>query len=321
MERVLSRLTIFFFAFFILLGSILKADYKDAVLEYRKGNYKKAIDIMVPYVNRYPDWEFAHRLIGMCYFKLKNYDKAVKALEKAASLNSTEGSLYIALAESYFNLGEYEKSLSVLKKGKKFLSSKSEFYLFYRISGIIYYKLGKCKKTVEFILKSFSFKKGDEKDYFHLGACYLKLKMFDKSTEALKKSLEINPYFGPSFKLLMNLKLKRAESLMKEKKFEEASKLFQEFLKRFPNRPRVKLNLALCYISMKKFDSAKKLLLEIVDQLPKNYRVLFYLGYVFEKEKEYEKALFYYKRAQKILSSPDVRKAIKRVKSNLGTEK
>ncbi len=317
MERILSRLTTLLILLFLFFALINATDYKDAVVEYRNGNYQKAINIMIPYVNRYPDWEFAHRLIGMCYFKMGKYEKAVKALKKAASLNSSEGSVFLALSESYFNLGEYEKALSSLKRGKKFLSSKREYYLFYRMEGLIYYKLEKCDKTISSILKSFSFKKGDEKDYFHLGACYLKLKKYDEAEDALKKSLEINPYFGPSFKLLMKLKLKKAENLMKIKDFNGAISLFKAYIKRFPDSPKVKLNLALCYISIKDYENAKKLLLEILPDLSKNYRALFYTGYVFEKEGNYSKALHYYEKAYKILKSKEVKTAIKRVKLRL----
>lgn len=318
MERIFSRLTLILLLLFFSLNVFITAtDYKDAVVKYRNGDYQGALRIMIPYSNRYPDWEFAHRLIGMCYFKMGKYEKAVKALEKATSLNSSEGSVYLALAESYFDLGDYENALSSLKKGKKFLSSKRDFYLFYKIEGLIYYKLENCNKCIDSILKSFSFKSGDEKDYFHLGACYLKLKKYDDAESALKKSLEINPYFGPSFKILMRLKLKKAENLMKSKDFYGAISLFKEYIKRFPNSPEVKLNLALCYISVKDFESARKLLLEVVKNLPQNYKALFYAGYVFERENDFKQALYYYRKAKNILKTKEVLTAIKRVKLRL----
>ena len=43
------------------------ADYKQAVAFYNQGQFDKAIQELKPDLDRNPDWEFGHRLLGLCY--------------------------------------------------------------------------------------------------------------------------------------------------------------------------------------------------------------------------------------------------------------
>ena len=94
------------------------ADYKTAISLFKRQKYRDALKELQPDVSRNPDWEFGHRLAGLCYFYLKEYDNAIRAFERAAELKSTEPSVYLGLAESYYQAGKPDQALAALERGK-----------------------------------------------------------------------------------------------------------------------------------------------------------------------------------------------------------
>jgi len=94
------------------------ADYKQAVADYSQGRYEKAIQELKPDLERNPDWEFGHRLLGLCYLGLNNNALAANSLKRAVELKSPAFSAYYGLGQAYFNMKKYNECIDALNKGE-----------------------------------------------------------------------------------------------------------------------------------------------------------------------------------------------------------
>ncbi|WP_196889225.1 tetratricopeptide repeat protein [Aureivirga sp. CE67] len=116
-------------------------------------------------------------------FKLGNFQKAIDiALPLMETARPTEVSeIAKIIGESYFNLGQYEEAIPYLKqyKGKRRKWNNTDFY----ILGYCYYKQGDYENAINNFNKIIDGKNEIAQNaYYHLAECYLQL---DKKQEAL----------------------------------------------------------------------------------------------------------------------------------------
>ncbi|WP_164930715.1 tetratricopeptide repeat protein [Aquifex aeolicus] len=64
-----------------------------------------------------PDNPMVHYSLGLEYFKVKDYENAIKHLERYLELQEDEGAAYRTLAKCYEELGEFQKAIEVLEEG------------------------------------------------------------------------------------------------------------------------------------------------------------------------------------------------------------
>ena len=112
----------FFICFLLTLVCVqpATADYKQAVAFYNQGQFDKAILELKSDLDRNPDWEFGHRLLGLSYLGLKNNALAVSALSRAVQLKSAVFSTYYGLGQAYFNMQKYDNCIATLNQGEPF---------------------------------------------------------------------------------------------------------------------------------------------------------------------------------------------------------
>ena len=67
-------------------------------------------------------------LLGNCYSKLNQQEKAIEKFSNAIMLNAKNPTFYRARFDSYLKLMKYKEALEDLKRHKKYTNSKSEYY-------------------------------------------------------------------------------------------------------------------------------------------------------------------------------------------------
>ena len=101
----------------------------------------------------------------------------------------------------------------------------------------------------------------------------------------------------------INPKLKKdfdfADNLFKEKKYKEATNIYEEILKDNPNLISVKNNLALCYEGLGEFNKAIELLKSFLDTKPE---AVFFnnIGRIYFRIKDYNNSIIYLENSLKI---------------------
>jgi OmpA-OmpF porin, OOP family len=118
--------------FFVLAISVagnaqakLSSNNKKAIALYTEADnyrvrrqYRQAIDLLTQAITRDKNFVEAYYRLGLVYFNMRVYPKAIEQFEKALALTQDlriKKVVWYDLGEAYLLLGEYEKSMTVLK--------------------------------------------------------------------------------------------------------------------------------------------------------------------------------------------------------------
>jgi tetratricopeptide (TPR) repeat protein len=295
-----------FAAAFILLARPAAADYKQAVAYYTRSQYDKAIQELKPDLEANPDWEFGHRLVGLCYLRLKNNALAVSSLTRAVQLKSTSSSTYYGLGQAYFNMQKYDYCVLALNQGEPFIKNEkagdqeTQRYLFYHLKGFAEYQLGKYNEAVNDLTAAIRINQSDWTDFSKLGFSYFNLNRPDEAIQSLQKAASMKPgqadvteYIGKSYR-------KKGVDALKGRDYPQAIDALTKAKEISPSDGYISYNIAEAYLFQKRYPEAEKALIQAVTAMPKSADVYMRMGLVFEKQKKWDMALNSYKKANEL---------------------
>ena len=128
------------------------ADYKQAVAFYSQGQFEKAIQELQPDLDQNPDWEFGHRLLGLCYLNLSNNALAASSLSRAIQLKSNAFPTYFGLGQAYFNMQKYDDCIDALNRGEPLAAKEkdpeAQKARLFRLRGSAQYRLNNFAEAV-----------------------------------------------------------------------------------------------------------------------------------------------------------------------------
>ncbi len=298
-------------ALFIASSTAL-ADYKQAVAYYAQGKYEKAIQELKPDLDQNPDWEFGHRLVGLCYLNLKNNALAISSLTRAVQLKSKDFTTYYALGQAYFNMLKYDDCVQALTQGEQFAKPADEYKL-HHLRGAAFFRENRYNEAVNEITGALRAANGDWADYSQLGIAYFNLKRYDEAIQALQKSAALNPGQSTTSEFLGKSFLAKGAQALEGKQYAQALDLLRKAKDFNPKDGYIYYNMAEALLFQKNYVEAEKSLNQALDLLPKNPDVLVRLGLVYEKQKKWDQALSAYQKAMDITGSPGIKDAIARV--------
>ena len=305
---------------FAMLLQTARADYKQAVAFYNQGQFAKAIQELKPDLDSSPDWEFGHRLLGLCYLNINNNALAVSSLSRAAQLKSTAFATYYGLGQAYFNMQKYDNCISSLNQAEPLASKEknpeSEKAKLYKLRGTAFYRMGQFSQAADNLTDALRVNQSDWADFSMLGISYFQLNRNDEAIQTLEKALSMNPGEKVITDALGNAYLKRGTLALSAKQY---AAVIQALLKAKGYNPQngyIYYNLAEAYLFQKRFSEAEKSLNEAAALLPNNAGVYTRMGLVCEKQKKWDLALKAYKKANGLNPSKELNEAIARINEN-----
>jgi tetratricopeptide (TPR) repeat protein len=311
---------LFIFLITAVSASQVHADYKQAVALYNQGQYEKAIQELKPDIDKAPDWEFGHRLLGLCYLNLNNNALAAVSLSRAAELESTAFVTYYGLGQAYFNLQQYEKSISALNRAEPLAANEqnpeSEVAKVHKLRGSAYYRTGKFAEAARDISNVVATDRSDSSYLSMLGISYFNLNRTDEAIQALEQALSMKPGDNTIQELLANTYLKKGTSLLSGKKFGEAVQALLKARNYNPANGYIHYNLGEAYLFQKEYSNAESALQEAGRLLPENAGLHERMGLVYEKQEKWDSALKSYQRANALNPSRSLQESIDRVTEN-----
>jgi tetratricopeptide (TPR) repeat protein len=313
----LNRYLLLLLAQILTLGCLsfeTLADYKLASAYYSQGKYQKAIDEIKADLDANPDYEFGHRLVGLCHLALKNHSLAVTSLTRAVQLKSTTFSTYLGLGQAYFSLERFDKCIEALNQGDQYAKDMDRYRLL-RLRGSAYYRMQKFPEAVNDIKAGFQFSVGEWSDYSTLGISYFRMDRLDDSIQALTKALAMKPDHGPSAEFLAKIYFKQGVAALSAKQYENALGLFRKALERNAKDSYIYYNMAEAMLFLKKYAEAEKALDQAIALNPQSSEAHQRLGLVYEKQKKWDLALASYQKAAAIKTTPAITEAINRLKA------
>ena len=298
----------------------VRADYQQAVAFYNQAQYEKAIQELQPDLDRNPDWEFGHRLLGLCYLNIKNNALAASSLSRAVQLKSPAFITYFGLGQAYFNMKKYEECIDALNKGQPLAAKEkdpeSNQAKLYRLRGSAHYRLNHFNEAADDLTQALRISQSDWSDYAMLGVAYFNLDRTDEAIETLEKAYSMKQGQNTILELLGKSYLKKGIAALSQKQFSSAVKLLQKALSYDPNNGYIHYNLAEAFLFEKKYSDSERALNKAASLMPEKADVYERLGLVYEKQKKWDAALNAYKEAQGIQASDSIKEAIERVTEN-----
>jgi len=149
------------------------------------GDFNEAFVSIIKALERNPNYGPAWKNLGILYQINKNYSHSIDALWFSIQSEPRDYLAWFSLANSYYNLGDYEKAYEATKICLNFKSDFFEALLLY-----------------EEIVKSYKKYQNDYKTWHKLAKMFYKEKFFEKAILLSNKSLELNPDYEDSLKLL-----------------------------------------------------------------------------------------------------------------------
>ena len=107
-----------------------------------------------------------------------------------------------------------------------------------------------------------------------------------------RKYLKDDPLAYPVLRRIVNV-------LLKLNNKEEAIPYVEKLTRIDPTDLNLKLRLGLFYIDVKRHDESKSIFRELLQEVPNSAKVQFYLGVLHKRTKDYDKAVFYFKKIKK----------------------
>jgi tetratricopeptide (TPR) repeat protein len=307
----IGRLTLAAGAFLMALPGM--ADWKQAVAYYNQGQYDKAIQEVKPDLDKNPDWEPGHRLVGLCYLNLKNNALAIVELSRAVQLKSTVFVTFQGLAQAYFNSDRLDNCIQTLTQGEPLAKQPSEQYTLHHLRGSAYYRQQKYEQAISDLTEAIRIKPGEWADFSQLGVAYYSLNRHDEAAQALQKALAIKPGDGITTQMLGKSYFKQGVGALATKQYTQAIDLLRKAGTYIPNDGYVFYNVGEACLFLSNYLEAEKAFNQALSLLPRNADVFHRLGLVYEKQKKWDLSLNAYRNANEITSSPQLKEAIARV--------
>lgn len=303
--------------FLACLIPAVRADYKQAVSYYNRGQFDKAIQELKPDLDQNPDWEFGHRLVGLCYLGLKNNALAVSSLSRAVQLKSTAFSTYLGLGQAYFNMQKYKDVVQILAQGEPFLAKEKEpekeRYRLLHLRGSANFRMQQYADAVNDLTSALRISGNEWSDYSQLGAAYYQLNRHDEAIQALQRASALNPGQNVNTDLLGKAYFKKGIAALSNKQYADAIDNLRRAREFDPKDGYIYYNLAEAYLFQKNYVEAEKALNQALEIMPKSSEVFQRLGLIYEKQKKWDQSLSAYQKAYDAKPSPGLKEALARV--------
>ena len=199
----------------------MKPSDQDVENILKKINAKKfdsAKNLAIELTNKYPNYQFGWKILGVTYAQLGNFSQAIKAYQISLKLLPNDFETHYNLAITFSNLGKlYEASLSY----KKAIYYKPQYFQALNNLGIILFKLKKFIEAKDFLKKAILLKE-NYLSFVNLGNIYKELNNYSKAIKNYQKALSLDPNNYESFYNLGLIYSSLGDKIKSTRNFEKA---------------------------------------------------------------------------------------------------
>jgi type IV pilus biogenesis/stability protein PilW len=259
-----------------------------------KNQGRAAFEQYVKAVELDPEFADGHNALGLAYFGMKEYDKAIKHIKTAIKLNPNVPDYYNNLGRVYTEMGRYNEAIENFKKAISFLvyatphfahanlgwayykngqideafkelnvaiEMSPNFCLAYRMLGIIYMEMSQPIDALRNFNKYREFCPEEPEPYYMIAEIKNRFKLapLDEIISDYNKSLEKRQTYCPSIKALGSLYYKNKNNQL-------ALSNYENFISACGDDPEVYLNVADLYYKSGDRNKARVYLISCIDK-------------------------------------------------------
>jgi len=274
-----------------------QGDFQRGISFYRQGQYAKAATEFEQLVAANAKYEDGWRILGDCYLKLKRYNDATSAFQKALQLDNNQFASNYGLALAYYNSERYRDAIAALARAERLARTPKDQYQVFRTRGSAYFNLQAFDEAAADLAKANSIQRANYQDSLQLGIAYYNTGRVEDAEKFLRQALALNSTSAEAKKYLAQMDYARAINAIERKDFAQATSLLRDHLADHPQDGDAWFNLGLARLFSNDMKGAEEAFQQSVKNEPDNWQAHDRLGYIYEKNKNYPKALQHYRKA------------------------
>ncbi len=294
---------------------VAEGDFQRGISFYRQGQYAKAATEFEQLVAANAKYEDGWRILGDCYLKLKKYSDASTAFQKALQLDNNQFASNYGLALAYYNSEKYRDAISALGRAERLARTPKDQYQVYRTRGSAYFNLQAFNEAAADLAKANSIQRANYQDSLQLGIAYYNTGKVEDAEKFLRQALALSGSSAEAKKYLAQMDYARAISAIERKDFAQATSLLRDHLAEHPEDGDAWFNLGLARLFSNDLKGAEDAFQQSIKNAPDNWQAHDRLGYIYEKNKNYQKALQHYQKAS--AQSPQAKNSVARVQERI----
>lgn len=231
--------------------------------------------------------------LSTLYWKKGDIESSLGALEEAIALNPKDASIaYEGAAQIYFTeLKEYDKGVEMLQKAADINPHGSRVY---DKLGMALLQEGRLEEAVLPLQQAVNLNSKEYLAYFALGFYHFKQQDYQKSYELFHQALALAP---ADAEIMENLTRYMAYSLKHIGYIIEARDYFEKVLEFYSKDKDAYYNLGIIYCVREKYDKGIQMMQRLVSFYPNESESYIKLGIGYELAEQYERAMVQYHHA------------------------
>jgi tetratricopeptide (TPR) repeat protein len=286
--------------------------------EEAEKEYKKALSYS-------PDSFFLNDQLVDISIRNGDLQGATGYVEKVLRLDPKHVEGLIDLGNAYTVSGNPEKGIELLHRALS--NSPDEVNVYFGLA-TAYASLNQLDQAEQAIRKVISAEPDNAVGYFYLGRLLSERRMYDDAIKAFKTAIDLRPPFeaaqlnlGRTYEQKGDLDQARAvyqslvddthsssrealgalaSVMVKQKSYDEALNLLENWAKKDPNNIDVRLRMGLIYTEQKSYGKAIQAVSWGIDRRPNDVKLRFYRAALYEENKEFDNAKEEYEHILKI---------------------
>lgn len=331
------------------------ADFIKGASFFAQGKYEQAIKEYEEELRADPNYVQGHYIVGLCYARLKNYDKAIESLKKASTLDGKNFQISLALAQAYFDAQKYTELSAAIATATSNATEASDLEKLRSLRAAALFNQQDYAQALPELKATADSNPRNATVQAQLGIAYYHLQKYDEAIAALKSATTLNPgdlqaalYLAQTY---FAKAVSQTEAREKSKGFTEALHLAQKsvdkqpaspealslagrsalalkrypeavsFLKRAadlqPEAPAVQFDLGQAYAFNSQLPEAEAALTKAAQSMTQEPSLFSILGFVLEKQNKLEAAEAAYRQANTLAPSKESQSALDRVRQKL----
>lgn len=171
----------------------LLAGYEEGLNAFKAKDYGRAIEEFSLEIEKHPNYDYGHFMLGMSYLKLKQVDKAVPYLERAAEIDKEKLVYLYNLSQAYRQLGEWDKVIKMLEGKTQLRARPIENANAHYLLGLAYINAKRYLDAVDQLEAGKKLAAKDAKILSSLGTAYFYTGDYDSAISNLKAAVAKKP--------------------------------------------------------------------------------------------------------------------------------
>lgn len=153
------------------------------------GNEKKAKDILVHLVSKYPNSYIGHKMLAEYYEKEGGMRRAIEEYVTTVDINNRDYKSYFKIANLLRDLGKKDEAIQMLEN---LIRVKPDCYEASTLLGELLCEQERFKEAANVYHEALKYKPTDYDLYYNLGIVYTRLSDFQMAKEMYERAAEIN---------------------------------------------------------------------------------------------------------------------------------